>query len=363
MKRTMGGHGFSVIGENIHATRTLAHRSRQVIESPSGDLLIAFPDTDGTQVCVPLADPLAQGSELAAGRVKHVKNAVLLGLAGEGLTDRSITGPGSSAGAWAARRYLVHVAVRQIQTGADWLDVNVDEVAGDLEVRSAAMAWVVGVLEGAPEITVPLALDSSSSDVIRAGLEASAAPHGRVLLNSASLERLDVLELAAAHHLPAVLGAAGKSSLPTTADERVANADLVLDAATLLGLPLDDAYLDLLVIPAGVDPAAGTAYLEANRRVRAAYGPALHLVGGLSNVSFGLPGRRLLNDVFLALAVDHGVDSGIIDPVSADFSRIFGYDRDAEPFRLAADLLEGRDDYGVEYLMAFRGGLLAPALA
>ena len=324
---------------------------------------IAFPDSDGIQASVPLAEPLAQGSELASGRIKHIKNAVLLGLAGEGLADPSVTGPASVEGAEAARKYLVHLAVRQSQSGADWLDVNVDEVAGDLGVRSAAIRWVVGVLEGAPEITVPLALDSSSADVIRAGLDASSASHGRVLLNSASLERMDVLELAASHHLPVVLGAAGMSSLPTTADERVVNAGKVLDAAARLGVPLDDIYLDLLVIPAGVDPQAGGAFLEASHRVRSAYGPALHLIGGLSNVSFGLPGRRLLNDVFLALAVDRGVDSGIIDPVSADFGRIFGYDRRAEPFRLAADLLEGRDDYGVEYLMAFRGGLLAEALA
>lgn len=80
-------------------------------------------------------------------------------------------------------------------------------------------------------------------------------------------------------------------------------------------------------------------------------------------MSFGLPGRRLLNDVFLVLAMETGVDSGIIDPVVADFDRILGLDRTSLAFVLAADLLLGRDAYGMESLTAYRAGVLAEALA
>jgi 5-methyltetrahydrofolate corrinoid/iron sulfur protein methyltransferase len=183
------------------------------------------------------------------------------------------------------------------------------------------------------------------------------------LLNSASLERPDVLELAAAHGCPLVISAAGEDSLPATADGRVANTERILAEAVSYGIPLADCHLDPLVMPAGVDPEAGAAFLDAAQRIRAAYGSQLHITGGLSNVSFGLPGRRLLNDVFLVLAMDAGVDSGIIDPVVADFDRALGLDRASSAFRLTEDLLLGRDAYGMEYLTAYRAGVLAEALA
>lgn len=312
---------------------------------------------------MPLAEPVAAGSDFAAGKVKHVRNAVLLGMAAAGLADHELAGPPSADAAEAARAYLVHLAVRQARTGSDWLDVNVDEVAGDLAVRVAAMDWIVRVLEASPEVAIPIALDSSSSEVLQAGLAASASPHGRLLLNSASLERADVLGLAADNGCPLVVSAAGEDSLPATADDRVVNSDRILAEAARHGVPLADCHLDPLVMPAGVDPDAGTAFLDAARRIRAAYGPDLHITGGLSNVSFGLPGRRLLNDVFLVLAMDAGVDSGIIDPVVADFDKVLGLDRSSPAFRLAEDLLLGRDAFGMEYLAAYRAGVLAEALA
>ena len=278
------------------------------------------------------------------------------------MAPEALAGPPSAEAAEIGRAYLVAMAVRQAATGADWLDVNVDEVAGDLGVRVAAMGWLVRVLEAAPEVNVPLALDSSSSDVLSAGLAAASAPHGPLLLNSASLERPDVLDLAAAHGCPLIIGAGGEHSLPSDAAGRVTNADRILAAAAERGIALRDCHLDPLVMPAGVDPDAGAAFLAAARQIRAAYGPEIHITGGLSNVSFGMPGRRLLNDVFLVLAADAGVDSGIVDPISADFGRIFGLSRESATFRLAADVLEGRDAYGMDYLAAFRAGDLAGSL-
>jgi len=363
VKHTGSGRPFLVIGENIHATRSLARTGRHILEDGAGGLAVAFTDTSGVPRTMPLAAPIAAGSDLAAGKVKHVRNAVLLGMADAGLAAPDLAGAPSLDAATIARAYLVHLAARQQASGADWLDVNIDEVANDLPVRVAAMDWIVRTLEAAPEVRVPLALDSSSTDVLTAGLAASQAPHGPLLLNSASLERLEILDLAALHGCIVVVGAAGERSLPSDADGRVANTERILAEATGRGLTLGSCHLDPLVMPAGVDPEVGAAYLDAARRIRDEFGPDLYITGGLSNVSFGLPGRRLLNDVFLVLASDAGVDSGIIDPVSADFGRIFGLARDSAPFRLAADLLEGRDAYGMEYLTAFRAGDLAEALA
>ena len=107
-----------------------------------------------------------------------------------------------------------------------------------------------------------------------------------------------------------------------------------------------------------VAPEAPEHVLEAARELRKEYGNTIHLVGGLSNVSFGMPERRLLNDTFIDLAAEAGIDSGIIDPVASDLPRVFGADRDSEPYRLAADMLLGRDPFGGEYVAAFRAGRL-----
>ena len=76
--------------------------------------------------------------------------------------------------------------------------------------------------------------------------------------------------------------------------------------------------MDPLVLPVAVAPEAPVHVLEAARQLRAEYGDAIHLTGGLSNVSFGMPARKLLNDTFIDLAAEAGIDSGIIDPVASD---------------------------------------------
>ena len=118
-------------------------------------------------------------------------------------------------------------------------------------------------------------------------------------------------------------------------------------------------HVDPLVLPVAVEPEVGAWFLEAVRTLRATFGPEIHLTGGLSNVSFGLPLRKLLNDVFIDLAAEAGADSGIIDPVASDPRRIFAQDRSTRAYRLAADLLTGRDPYGMEFLAAYRAGELA----
>jgi 5-methyltetrahydrofolate--homocysteine methyltransferase len=194
--------------------------------------------------------------------------------------------------------------------------------------------------------------------VLRAGLAACARRAGPPLLNSAALDRFDVLDLAAGEGVPVVLSASGAGRMPANTEERVANATALIDPATTRGIGLVDLYVDALVLPVAVDPEVGLHFLDAVKALRGAFGPALHLTGGLSNVSFGLPMRRLINDVFIDLAVSAGADSGIIDPVANDPSRVFGQDRAAVSYRLAAGLLTGADAYGGEFLRAFRAGEL-----
>jgi 5-methyltetrahydrofolate--homocysteine methyltransferase len=335
---------FIVIGENIHATRVVLRGGQRVVALPDGRPALPFTDEADVERLLPVPDAALDGPEGPKQRVKHVKAAVLAGMGAD--DDAAELGRG----------YVRAMARRQAAAGAHFLDLNVDEVTTDVDGRIAAMRWIVGTVEDATDVA--LALDSSSAAVLRAGLDAASRRVSAPLLNSAALDRLDVLDLAAAEGCAVVLSATGAGSMPANADERIANARALIDAATARGLGLGALHVDALVLPVAVDPEVGGFFLDAVRALRAAFGAQLHLTGGLSNVSYGLPARKLLNDVFIDLAVAAGADSGIIDPLANDLRRIAGLDRGARPYQLAADLLTGADPYGGAFLRAFRAGEL-----
>lgn len=347
MRPTRAGDPFLVVGENIHATRVLRRSGRHVIEGPGGAFAVAFTDADGLQRSLPVHPAVAGARDFGAGRVKHVASAVRWGLD---------DGPEAAI----AVAYVRALAERQEAAGADYLDLNVDEVAADSATRVAAIEWLVAAVE--PAAGVPVAIDSSDVAVLRAGVAACRRPNGAPLVNSVSLEHPELLAWVAGD-CPVVLAATGPGGMPADAEARVRNATALLEAAFAAGIRPSAAFLDPLVLPVGVASDAGAHVLEASRRLRAAFGPDLHITGGLSNVSFGMPARRLLNDVFIDLATDAGFDSGIIDPVASDLARVFGQDRETDAYRLASELLLGRDPFGGEFVAAFRAGRLAEAVA
>jgi 5-methyltetrahydrofolate--homocysteine methyltransferase len=342
-----GAHGrFIIIGENIHCSRVVKRDGARGGIMPDGRPALRFPDGRGGEAWLPLPASIVESSEFAVnGRIKHVMAAVRAGLAG---------GPDAET----AVAYVRWMAERQIAGGAAYLDLNVDEIDHAVEGRLAAMVWLVRSV--GPASSVPLSVDSSDAAVLQAGLEsidpawAGGAP---ALINSASVERPEVLDLARDRGCPVVLSCTG-TVMPTTAEERVERAVEIVGMALARGLPPGALHVDPLVIPIGVDPLAGTAYLDAVRTIRARYGPDLHITGGVSNVSFGLPARRLISDVFLDLCVQAGQDSGIVDPVAADIRAALAPEREAEPYRLAAAMLTGEDAFGMEFIEAYRAGRL-----
>ncbi len=343
MKLDRAGSPFQIVGENIHATRVLKRAGKHAVELDDGTTGIAFVTGDGTALVLPVHPDLAAARDFAAGKIKHVQSAVRWGLDGGEQADT-------------AAAYVRALAARQEATGADWLDLNADEVSADAGLRAAAMAWLVTIVEATA--VVPVSIDSSDVGVLAAGVAASTQPRGRLLLNSASLERPDVLDLAAETGCAAILAASGLGSMPADAEERVANAVRLIELAMARQIAPDLLYVDPLVLPVAVTGEAPAHVLEAARQLRAEYGDTIHLTGGLSNVSFGMPARKLLNDTFIDLAAEAGIDSGIIDPVASDLVRVFAADRDTEAYRLAADMLLGRDPFGGEYVRAFREGRL-----
>ena len=304
-----------------------------------------FPDGEGGETWLPLPQSIIDSKEFSdSQRIKHVMAAVRQGLA---------DGPEAAV----AKAYVAWMAQRQIDGGADYLDLNVDEISPEVSGRREAMEWLVAAV--GPVSSVPLCIDSSDAVVLETGLDAidpAWAGGATPMINSASTERPEVLELVRDRGTPVVLSCTG-ASMPSGTQDRIERAEQIVGMATDLGLPLDSLHVDPLVIPIGVDPMAGGAFMDAVRTIRERFGEEIHITGGVSNISFGLPARRIISDVFLDLCVEAGLDSGIIDPV-ADVHAALNPDRDSKGYTLARARLTGEDAFGMQFIGAFRAGEL-----
>ena len=142
--------------------------------------------------------------------------------------------------------------------------------------------------------------------------------------------------------------------MPDGTEARVANASRMVEAALARGFAIGDLYIDPLVFPISVDSTYGHHCLDAIRALRQRFGDEIHITGGMSNVSFGLPARKLLNEMFVMLAVEAGADGGILDPVASPAAAILAIDREDPGYKLAGDVLLGRDEHCMAYIRAWR---------
>ncbi|MGY8823993.1 MAG: dihydropteroate synthase [Candidatus Latescibacterota bacterium] len=331
---------FVVIGENVHTTRVLSRKGKLIGSDADGVDGIRFRDEDNQRRFLPVPDDVKKTQDYEEGRVKHLKIAVHEAMGGS--KD--------------ALDYIARQVQRQVQAGTDFLDLNVDEISIHIEEQQQAMRWLVDAVHQMSKL--PLSIDSSKSEILRAGLEACSDHPLRPLLNSASLERPNVLDLAREFNAQVVVSAAGKSGMPSDAEERMGYATRIVEAAQERGLTLADLYIDPLVFPISVDGRYGEHIFASIRQLRDRFGDEVHITGGFSNVSFGLPCRHLINDVFLLLAVEAGADSAIMDPTTTALSNIFQMDRSTRPYQLAEYMLLGKDEYCANFIGAFRKGEL-----
>ena len=231
-------------------------------------------------------------------------------------------------------------AVAQVEAGAEVLDVNVGAAGvNEVEMLPRAVRAVMEVVD------VPVCIDTANLDALKAALEAhrEMAPEGKPLVNSVNGEeaRLEAVLPLVAEYGAAVIGLAmDDEGIPPTPEKRLAVARKIVERAEGLGIPREDVVIDCLALTVGADSNAGRVTLEAIRMVREELG--LNQTLGASNVSFGLPDRELINQVFLGMVILAGVNCPIVDAAKV------------RPAILAADLLLGRDAYGMRYIRAYR---------
>jgi len=200
-------------------------------------------------------------------------------------------------------------ALIQIQNGADALDVNCGPGSAN---PVADMQWLVEVIR---EVTpVPLSLDSSKPQVIEAGLGLAGA---NAIINSttADTDKADTLISLAKKYKAKLIGLSISSKgIPQNKDQRLELAAMVVARCVEQEFPIEDLYLDPIVMPVKVAQAQMGDILEAIREFKIISDPAPKTVIGLSNVSQGTCQRSLINRTFLTMALAYGLDAAILDP-------------------------------------------------
>jgi 5-methyltetrahydrofolate--homocysteine methyltransferase len=252
-----------------------------------------------------------------------------------------------------AAEFVAFHAAQQTAAGAAWLDINVDECSADPAERGEAMRLFVKIALAASPL--PLSVDAADSSVLVAGLAICHEAGRGALLNSATPFRLDALEHAARFNAGAVLLPTPEGAgVPATARERCEILRGLLAHANAAGVPPERCLLDPVVMPAAMDPGAVATTLETTRMCRGMFGPAPHIVGGVGNVSYGLPARAPLNRVFAHLFHNAGADTAILDPLLTTPADILHPDRGSRDFKAALRVLEGEDEYAADYIEAHR---------
>lgn len=235
------------------------------------------------------------------------------------------------------RRYgdfLAAEAVRQKDAGADYIDLN---AAALMEEEVPTLTWAIPLLQKAASL--PLAIDSPNPEAIEAGLKVH---EGRAIVNSLTAERSRIkrlLPLIREHKPRVIVLCLDDSGLPKDADTALTIARKMVELLACQGLSSEDIFIDPLVRPVAADSGAVRLFLDSLAAIKKAL-PEVRTIAGLSNVSFGLPQRGLINRTLLALAMGQGLDAAICDPS----------DKDLRASLRAADALLGRDPSLKAYL-------------
>ena len=238
--------------------------------------------------------------------------------------------------------YIKKIVTDQDKAGADFIDVN----AGIFGAQEASyLQWLVGNVQAVTE--KPCCIDSPDPKAIEAALAVHQGP--TPMVNSISLEKYrwnNLLSVLTGTDLRVVALCISDDGMPETADERLKIADKLINGLVQNGIRIENIFVDPLVQPLATDSTYGMEFINAIERITAEF-PGIHTVCGLSNISFGLPERKFLNQTLVVMAITKGLDGAIIDPLD---ERMMGAIK-------VAEALCGRDEYCMDYIKAFRAGL------
>ena len=234
--------------------------------------------------------------------------------------------------------YITNLAQKQVAAGADYIDLNAGTGGGD---ETEDLLWLIEIVEQA--IDVPLCLDSANPVALKAGL---AAVSQTPMINSISGEasRLEgIVPLAAEKGSPVIALLLDDNGIPNDLEGRLDIGTRLINKTREAGIPDSHVFIDPLAMAISTKMEGALLALDAMRSLRAEF-PEIKFSIGLSNISFGLPARTLVNQAFLAQLLAVGLDAAIINPMEQGLINML----------YATEMILGRDRYCRKYTTAFR---------
>ncbi len=236
--------------------------------------------------------------------------------------------------------YIMDDVKKQEAAGAHFIDVNAGARIGH---EHEDMKWLVDTVQ--PVTSLPLCLDSPDPEVLEAAFR---QVEKEPMINSISLEKERYEAM-----MPFLEGKACKvvalcmddTGMPSSSEDIFGRAKALLEALESIGFNQGGVYLDPLIQPVSTDTGKGLMVLDAVKKIREHF-PEVHITGGLSNISFGLPQRKIINRAFVSLMMGAGMDSAIMDPLdSAVMATI-----------KTTEMLLGGDNFCMNFLKGVRSG-------
>jgi len=233
-------------------------------------------------------------------------------------------------------QYLIDEAARQAEAGASYIDVN---CGTSLTKETEDMKWLISTIQGA--LDVRLCIDSPNPSVIS---EALAIHKGQAIVNSVTAEKAryeKVLPFCKDTDALIVALTMDEKGVPHTAKQRFENATIIMEICQEYGIAKERLLFDPLIRPVSAEQGQAQEILEAIRMIKEI---GLKTVAGVSNISYGLPARRLINRTFLCMAYAYGLDACIIDPLDHGLMSVVS----------ASRAILGDDAYSMGYINAYR---------
>ena len=238
---------------------------------------------------------------------------------------------------------VIKTAQEQVKAGAHYLDVNGGDPREGREEQN--VAWLMEVVMSCTD--VPVAVDSADTKAVEKGLSLA---RKKPILNSVSLEahRLaPLLPIVARHECMVIALLMADGGTPCGVSDRVERAEALIGKLAGAGKKLDEIIIDPCFLPISADAPAGRNVIDAIAEIHRRW-PEVHIGGGCSNVSFGLPKRKYVNFALLTQAIYHGMDAGLIDPCVPGIMAAI----------LAAEAVAGKDEFCMNYVTGEREGRL-----
>jgi len=232
------------------------------------------------------------------------------------------------------------VAQDQHAAGANFIDVN----AGIFVDREPEyLTWLVKTVQEVVE--GPCAIDSPNPKAIEAALTAH---RGTPMINSISLEKeryQNLMPIIAGTDMKVIALCMSDEGMPETAEDRLKIADKLVNGLLQNNVKIENIFVDPLVQPISVNNHFGMEFLDAVEQIMQKF-EGIHTACGLSNISYGLPVRPFLNQMFMVMAITKGLNGAIVNPL----------DKKMMANITVAETLSGKDNYCMNYLQAYRAG-------